>query len=165
MPELPWIDFVLLAVLLVSVVVGLVRGFVFEVMSLAGWLVAWFGAPYAGRELAPHLPIGSPGSTANMAASYVLCFVAILIVWTLLARLVRLLLHATPLSVPDRLLGAGFGLLRGSVLLLAVAMLVALTPAAQSPPWQRSEGARWLGIAMLGLKPLLPGELTRHLPL
>ena len=94
-----------------------------------------------------------------------LCFVAILIVWTLLARLVRLLLHATPLSVPDRLLGAGFGLLRGSVLLLAVAMLVALTPAAQSPPWQRSEGARWLGIAMLGLKPLLPGELTRHLPL
>lgn len=164
MPELPWIDFVLLAVLLVSVVVGLVRGFVFEVMSLAGWLVAWFGAPYAARELSPHLPIGTPGSAANWALSYLLCFVAILLVWALAARLVRLLLHATPLSVPDRLLGAGFGLLRGSVLLLAAATLVALTPAAQSATWKRSEGARWLGIAMLGLKPLLPSELARHLP-
>lgn len=84
--------------------------------------------------------------------------------WALAARLVRLLLHATPLSVPDRLLGAGFGLLRGSVLLLAAATLVALTPAAQSATWKRSEGARWLGIAMLGLKPLLPSELARHLP-
>ncbi|MFO1330505.1 MAG: CvpA family protein [Rubrivivax sp.] len=165
MPELPWIDVVLLTVLAVSVVVGIVRGFVFEVMSLAGWLVAWFGAPYAGRELAPHLPVGAPGSAANMGASVVLCFVAILLVWALLARLVRLLLHATPLSVPDRLLGAGFGLLRGGVLLLAVATLVALTPVSQSAPWQRSEGARWLGIAMRGLEPLLPGELTRHLPL
>lgn len=164
MPELPWIDGLLLAVLLVSVVVGVLRGFVFEVMSLAGWLVAWFGAPYAGRELAPQLPIGAPGSAANLVASYVLCFVVILVVWTLLARLVRLLIHATPLSMPDRLLGAGFGLLRGGVLLLAVATVIALTPAAQSAPWQRSEGARWLGIAMLGMKPLLPAELARYLP-
>ena len=164
MPELPWIDWALLAVLAVSVLVGLVRGFVFEVMSLVGWLVAWFGAQYAAREVAPYLPVGSAGSAANLAASYVLCFVVILIAWALLAKLVRLLVQATPLSVPDRLLGAGFGLLRGGVLLLAVATVVALTPAAQSAPWQRSEGARWLGIAMLGLKPLLPGEWARYLP-
>jgi membrane protein required for colicin V production len=90
----------LLAVLVVSMIVGLVRGFVFEVMSLLGWLVAWFGSQYLARELAPHLPIGTPGSAGNMAAAYVLCFVGILIVWTLLAKLVRLLVHATPLSFP-----------------------------------------------------------------
>jgi membrane protein required for colicin V production len=164
LPELPWIDWTLLAVLLVSVVIGLVRGFVFEVMSLLGWLVAWFGAQYLAREVSPHVPVGTPGSAGNLAATYVLCFVAILIAWTLLARLARLLVQATPLSLPDRLLGAGFGLLRGGVLLLAVATVVALTPAAQSAPWQASEGARWLGIAMLGLKPLLPDELARYLP-
>ena len=74
------------------------------------------------------------------------------------------MLHATPLSIPDRLLGAGFGLLRGGVLLLALATAVSLTPAAQSKPWQRSEGARWIGVAMLGLKPLLPAEVARYLP-
>jgi membrane protein required for colicin V production len=164
MPELPWIDWTLLAVLLVSVIVGLVRGFVFEVMSLVGWLVAWFGAQYLARELSPHLPVGTPGSAGNMAASYVLCFIGILILWALAAKLVRLLIHATPLSLPDRLLGAGFGLLRGGVLLLAVATVVALTPAAQSAPWQRSDGARVLGVALLGLKPLLPAEVARYLP-
>lgn len=164
MPELPWIDWTLLAVLAVSVVVGLVRGFVFEVMALMGWIVAWFGSQYLAREVSPHLPVGTPGSAGNMAAAYVLCFVGILLVWALLARLVRLLIHATPLSVPDRLLGAGFGLIRGGVLLLALSTLVALTPAAQSKPWQRSEGARWMDAALAGLKPLLPVEVARYLP-
>ncbi len=164
MPELPWIDWALLAVLLVSVVVGLVRGFVFEVLSLAGWLVAWFGSQYLARELSPQLPIGEPGSAGNMAAAYVICFVGILFVWALLAKLVRLLVHATPLSIPDRLLGAGFGLLRGGVLLLAIATVVALTPMARAKPWQRSDGARWISVALIGLKPLLPVEVSRYLP-
>ncbi|MBL8331975.1 MAG: CvpA family protein [Rubrivivax sp.] len=164
MPELPWIDWALLAVLIVSVIVGLVRGFVFEVMSLVGWIVAWFGAQWLVADVAPYIPLGEPDSGARRVAAYVAAFVGILLVWAIGARLVRLLIHATPLSVPDRLLGAGFGLLRGAVLLLAVATLVMLTPAAQSKPWQRSEGARWLGIAMIGLKPLLPADWARHLP-
>jgi membrane protein required for colicin V production len=164
MPELPWIDWTLLAVLAVSVVVGLVRGFVFEVMALMGWIVAWFGSQYLAREVSPHIPVGAPGSAGNMAVAYVVCFVGILLVWALMARLVRMLIHATPLSVPDRLLGAGFGLLRGGVLLLALATVVALTPAAQSKPWQRSEGARWMDAALAGLKPLLPDEVARYLP-
>lgn len=164
MPDLSWIDWALLAVLLLSVVAGLLRGFVFEVLSLLGWLVAWFGAQVLANDLAPWLPVGESGSALNLAVAFVLAFVGILVVWALLAKLVRLLIHATPLSVPDRLLGAGFGLLRGGVLLLALALVVTLTPAAQSPPWQQSEGARWLGLAMQGLKPLLPGDVARHLP-
>lgn len=164
LPDLSWVDWALLATLLTSVIVGLMRGFVFEVMSLVGWLVAWFGAQYLAQDLAPWLPVGTPGSALNLAAAFLLAFVGILLTWSLLARLVRLLIHATPLSVPDRLLGAGFGLLRGGVLLLALALVVTLTPAAQSSPWQHSEGARWLGIAMQGLKPLLPGDVARHLP-
>lgn len=164
LPDLSWVDWALLATLLTSVIVGLMRGFVFEVMSLVGWLVAWFGAQYLAQDLAPWLPVGAPGSALNLAAAFLLAFVGILLAWSLLARLVRLLVHATPLSVPDRLLGAGFGLLRGGVLLLALALVVTLTPASQSSPWQHSEGARWLGVAMQGLKPLLPGDVARHLP-
>ena len=46
MADLGWIDWTLLAVLTVSMLIGLMRGFVFEIMSLAGWLVAWFGAQW-----------------------------------------------------------------------------------------------------------------------
>jgi membrane protein required for colicin V production len=161
---LGWVDGTLLAVLLLSMVVGLVRGFVFECLSLAGWLVAWFGAQWASPQLAPYLPVGSPGSGLNLGAAFIVAFIAALVVWSLLARLIRMLIHATPLSLPDRLLGAGFGLLRGGVLLLAVASAVLLTPAAQSQGWRASHGARWLGLTLQALKPLLPEPAARLLP-
>jgi membrane protein required for colicin V production len=140
------------------------RGFVFEVMSLAGWLVAWFAAQWLAPQAAVYVPIGTPGSTLNFAAAFVACFLAAIVVWGLLSKLVRLLIQATPLSIPDRLLGAGFGLVRGAVLLLAVATTVALTPAAKSPSWQASHGARWLEIARHGLMPLLPADVARRFP-
>lgn len=164
MASLSWVDWALLAVLLVSMLVGIWRGLMFELMSLLGWVVAWFGAQYLAAEIGPWLPVGSPGSAVNALAAFVVGFVGILVAWALLARLIRVLVHATPLSMPDRVLGAGFGLLRGAVLLLALATALALTPAAQSTPWQQSEGARWLGAVLGGLKPLLPEEMARHLP-
>ena len=161
---LGWVDIALLASLLVSVVVGLVRGFVFELMLLLGWIVGWFAAQWFAVDLAPHLPVGAPGSASNHAAAFVLCFVAAIVLWSLLARAVRMLVRATPLSLPDRALGAGFGLLRGLVLLLAVASVVALTPAGKSARWQHSHGAMWLNTALQGLKPVLPDPVAKLLP-
>ena len=164
LPDLGWIDWALLAVLLASVVVGLVRGFVFELLALAGWIVGWFAAQWFAADVAPHVPVGEPGGALNFAVAFAACFIAAIVVWTLLARLVRLLIRATPLSLPDRALGAGFGLLRGGVLLLALATVVALTPAAQSRGWRDSIGAMWLNTALHGLKPVLPLEVARRLP-
>ena len=160
-PSLPWLDWALLAVLALSLLVGVARGLVFECLSLAGWVVAWFSAQWAAPQLAPFVPVGAAGTAMNLGVALVLCFVAAFLVWALLARLVRLLVHATPLSLVDRLLGAGFGLLRGVVLLLAVATVVGLTPASQSPGWRASQGARWLGQAMASLKPMLPEPVAR----
>jgi membrane protein required for colicin V production len=159
-----WVDLTLLTVLALSAVVGLWRGLVFELMALVGWVVAYIAAQAASPLLAAHLPLGLPGSALRQLAAFALVFLAVLIAWTILARLVRLLVHATPLTLIDRVLGAGFGLLRGAVLLLLVSTVVAFTPAARSQPWQDSQGAAWLGVALQGLKPVLPDEVLRHLP-
>ena len=164
LPAWPWVDWALLGVLVCSVVVGFLRGLVFECLSLAGWIVAWFAAQWLAPQVAPHLPVGRPAGPLNLAAALAVCFFATLIVWTLLAKLARMLIHATPLSVPDRLLGSVFGALRGVVLLLAVSSVVALTPAAQSTSWRRSQGAQWLGSTLQALKPLLPESVARLLP-
>jgi membrane protein required for colicin V production len=160
---LGWVDWALLAVLAVSMVVGIVRGFVFEVLSLLGWVVAWFAAQWAAPQWAPLLPVGTPGGGLNLGAAFVIGFVLALLAWALLARLLRLLIHATPLSVPDRLLGAGFGALRAGVLGLALAVVVGLTPAAQSQGWRDSTGARWLAQALGVVTPLLPEPVARLL--
>ena len=61
LPALSLVDWTLLAVLALSVVVGLWRGFVFECLSLAGWVVAWFAAQWGAPHLAVKLPVGSVG--------------------------------------------------------------------------------------------------------
>lgn len=160
-PELGWIDWTLLAVLVASVLIGLVRGLLFEFLSLAGWVVAWFAAQWSAPWLALQLPFGVPDSALNHSAAFLLAFLCVLVVWSLLSRLLRLLIQATPLSIPDRLLGAVFGALRGAVLLLALATVIGLTPASQSQAWRGSQGARWLNQALGQLKPLLPEAMAR----
>lgn len=157
-----WVDIALAAVLLASVIVGLVRGFVFELLSLAGWIAAWFAAQWAAPEIAPHLPIGTRGSALNHGAAFLCAFVAALVVWSLLARLVRLLIHATPLSVPDRLLGGVFGVVRGAMLLLVVATVVGFTPLAKASAWQQSRGVAILHAVLQGLLPFLPPQVSEH---
>ena len=163
MHEIGWVDWALLAVLLASVLVGLVRGLVFEVLSLLGWVAAFVAAQILSPDVAPQVPVGAPGSALNHGAAFAIVFVLALIVWMLMARLIRLIVHATPLTLIDRTLGGVFGLVRAMVLLLAVATVVSFTPAVRAGPWQASHGAAWLGVLLSGLKPVLPPALSRHL--
>jgi membrane protein required for colicin V production len=158
------LDLVLLGVLLLSAIVGIWRGLTFEVLSLIGWVVAYIAAQALNPVVVPMLPIGTPGSALNHGAAFAITFILVLVIWSLLARLVRALIHATPLSGLDRFLGALFGVLRGAVLLLAVATLILLTPMKNSSSWQQSQLAQALTIALRGLKPLLPADLAQHLP-
>ncbi len=164
MDALGAVDWFLLAVLGLSVIIGVWRGLVFEVLSLLGWVAAYFAAQWFAPVMGGHIPVGAPGSAINHAAAFAVTFIAALIVWGLAARLVRLMITASPLSVPDRLLGAVFGLLRGTVVLLALATLVAMTPVARSPAWTQSHGAAWLSAMLQGLKPVLPAQVAQHLP-
>lgn len=161
---LGWVDWALLAVLALSVAIGLWRGLVFEVLSLLGWVAAYIAAQMFAPAVAPMLPVGQPSGALNHAAAFAATFVAALLLWVLAARLLRLVIHATPLQVVDRVLGGGFGLLRGAVLLLAVATIVSLTPAQRAPAWQHSQGAAWLTTLLTGLKPVLPDAIAQHLP-
>jgi len=162
--EAQWVDLAMLVWLAASMLVGLARGLVFETFSLIGWGVAYFSAHWAVPMLAPHLPVGEPGSQLHHAVAFICAFVVVLVAWSLATRLVRVFVRATPLNLPDRLLGAGFGAARGLLVLLAVATVVSFTPMVGSLAWQHSKGAAWLNVALHGLKPLLPSEISQHLP-
>lgn len=163
-PVFGWVDWALLAVLAISVVVGLWRGLVFEVLSLVGWVVSFIAAQAFAPFAATYVPIGEPGSALNHGIAFFATFVLALVIWALASRLVRMVIHATPLQPVDRVLGGVFGLARGAVLLLAVATVVMLSPAQRSQAWQRSQGAAWLATVIQGLKPVLPDAIGRQLP-
>ncbi len=160
---LGWVDIVLLAVFLLSALIGLWRGFVFEIVSLLGWLVAFVIANSAGPFLAGLPPLAGIDPNLRLWGAYILVFVMVLITCTLLARMLRALVSATPLSFVDHLLGGVFGMVRGTLILVVVATLVTLSPYADSTTWKKSHGALWLGLALEGLKPLLPQSLNVHI--
>ena len=150
-----WIDIAMLAVIGLSALVGALRGLTFEILSLLGWVAAWFAGLWLGPMLAPHLPIGTPGSPLNAIAAFAAAFVVVLILCGLAARAVSALVGKTLLRPLDRLLGAAFGMLRGVFVLLVVAIVVSYTPAASSAAWRESHGAVWLNSILRELLPLV----------
>ncbi|MFG6457164.1 CvpA family protein [Roseateles sp. BYS96W] len=162
--ELSWVDLALAVLLLLSIGIGLWRGLVYEVMSLVGWLVAYFAA----SPLAPVVIELLPASTAAKLSSLmlhvlalVLAFCFVLIVWSLASRLVKALIHATPLSVLDRLGGAGFGALRGVFIALLLVLVIGASPLAESSTWQASRAAPVLAHVLRDAAPLLPEPVAR----
>jgi len=153
---LVWVDGLLVGIALLSLAVGLWRGLTYEVLALLGWVAAFVAAHAWALSLAVHLPVGAPGSGLQHAAGFAAVFAAVLVAWTLAAQLVRLLVRATPLNALDRTLGAGFGLLRALLVLLALTTVVSMTPAAEAPSWRESQGAQWLTELLRGLMPMLP---------
>ena len=158
-----WVDWTLLAMVALSVLIGLWRGLVFEVLSAAGWLVAYFGAQWFTPQWSVHVPfavpIGTPGSALNHAATFALCFIALLVLWGIASKLVRMLVRAVPgISGADRLMGGVFGLVRAMVLMLAIATVIGLTPLAKSAAWQESHVAVWTQDLLLRLKSVLPAD-------
>lgn len=159
-----WVDIGLAAFLLLSVLIGLARGFVFELLSLAGWFAAWLAGYWLTPKFVGYIHIGDPGSSLNHGATFACVFLVALVAWNLGARLVRALIRATPLSAFDRLLGAGFGFVRGLVVLLVVATVIGISPWGQSIAWQRSQGVAWLNTVLHELRPLFIDETPPQNP-
>lgn len=159
-----WVDLLLLAVLAISVLLGLWRGLVYELLSILGWVVAYVAAPHLAPWITPWLANQHLGPHLLNALSLVCGFLLVLLIWGLSARLLRALIHATPLSVVDRLLGGGFGVLRGVLIALLAVVVVSMTPASQSETWRESQLAPVLQATLLGLAPMLPAELVKFIP-
>ena len=158
------LDWVFVAVLLASMLIGAWRGLVYEVLSVVGWVAAFFVAQWFAADVAEVLPMGESASSLRYAAGFVVVFVAAVFVCGFFAWLGKKLVEAIGLRPVDRTLGAAFGMLRGVVLLLAVAVVAGLTPLREAPWWQESQGAPVLSEMLRGLKPALPEEFGRHLP-
>ena len=157
-------DWILLAILLASLVMGAWRGLVYEVMSVIGWLAAFVLAQWFAADVAARLPMQSAGDSLRYAAGFVLVFIASVFVAGLISALLRKVITVIGLRPVDRLLGAGFGVFRGLILLLALTVVLQLTSMAQNDWWQQSQGGPVLTALLKGLKPILPERFGAYLP-
>lgn len=147
-----WADYVILAVLFISVLIGLARGLISEVLSLVIWVAAFWLAWLFGPVVARYFEGSVSLPTARMAIGYGLCFVAVLLAGALLRFMISRLVSSTGLGGVDRLFGMMFGLVRGVLIVSAVVFLLGFTPLPNEPLWRESAmlpqfaaPAAWLG--------------------
>jgi membrane protein required for colicin V production len=152
-------DWIIGAVVLVSVLVGLLRGVTREIVSLAGWVVGLVLAFFFAQQVGATLPLEPPELRTMIGGLLILA--GILILAALLGAVLRALLAAVRLSTLDRMLGGLFGLAR-AVLVLGVAVLLAGgSPVPKAGWWKESLLLPWLEAGVAFATPLLPESVVR----
>jgi membrane protein required for colicin V production len=132
-------DYVILLLCLASALIGLWRGFTAEALSLLTLLVSiWLAWAFAGR-FEPMLGTWIGASPeVRLWTARVIVFALALLVGGLISWVARKLIRHTGLSGLDRLLGAGFGLLRAVVLIGLAVIVMEFLGLEQEPWWQES---------------------------
>lgn len=145
------IDWFIFVCIVLSVLLGLLRGLVREVVALLGWVIAVALALRYSSELGTVLPMSVQWPALRTGLAGVAIVVSVLLISGLVGWLLKKMMAAVQLSWMDRSLGAGFGLVRAAVVLMAGVLFSYNTALAQQPWWQKSKllpqaevGARWM---------------------
>jgi len=133
-----WVDWAIVAVIVISSLISLKRGFVKEALSLLTWIIAGVVAWMFGGALSHHLAEFISTPSAQVIAACAILFVATLLVGALVNFLVGELVRVTGLSGTDRFLGMVFGAARGGLLIVVLVGLLSLAPVQEDLWWRES---------------------------
>jgi membrane protein required for colicin V production len=157
------LDIVVIAIVLISLVLGLWRGVVGEVIALIAWIAAFVGALEFGVQAGHAAFAGITDPALRTLAGCALVFAGILVAMSLIRLAVRQMIKALGLSLSDRLLGMLFGAARGVLVAMVLVAAGGMTSAPQQPWWKASTLVPPLQVAVLAAKPLLPDDVAKRI--
>lgn len=154
------VDYFIIAVVLLSGVISLLRGFAREALSLVGWVLAiWLAlvfAPLLAGHLVPYVSVPE----VRLGLGFVVILVATLVVTALVNLLVGRLVDGSGLSGTDRMLGLSFGIARGVFIVAILALLAGLTTFPQGVWWKESLLVGHFQALALWLRGFLPADIA-----
>jgi len=164
-------DIFILAIIAVSIAMGLVRGFVREIFGLVGVVAGMVVALIIGPHLSEDFRRVIPSDGAAFAAAFLVLFFATLIVMSVLGTLLSRALEMAKLGLPNRMLGGVFGLLRGVMIAVVMTLGLTLFLTEDSTVLTRSRLVPHIAFGTRLMAPLLPSHVekilidrTDHLP-
>lgn len=156
-------DYLVLGIVGASVLLGLWRGVVSELLALAAWILAFFASRMFGPLAAGWLSGTVVDPLIRQCIGFVAVFVAVLIVVGLARLLLRELLRAVGLGLIDRMLGSVFGVLRGLAVALAGVLIGGMTSLPHQAWWHDAMLAPPLETVVLAGKPWLPADVAKRI--
>ena len=156
------VDYVILVIIGLSMLIGLWRGFLREIISLLSWIAAFIIAfvfvEDAAFFLQPYIPLPSVRTVLAFGG----LFIATLIIGGLVNLLVSQLVKYTGLSGTDRMIGILFGFFRGVALVTILLLAVNMTPLVKDPWWHSSVLVPYFEPLVSWLQDLLPPDLLSY---
>ena len=157
-----WIDYAIIGLLATALIIGLLRGFILEVFSLAFWVLATGIGLSFSREFSVFLDSSINQPTSKIAASFALLFLLTLVVGTLIRLLLGASLNNPQLSFIARLGGMIVGAVHGMVAMVIIVMLAGLTPMPNDPWWAESVVLPPFQQCAVWLRDHIPSELAAY---
>jgi len=156
-------DYVVIGIVAVSLLFGLWRGVIGEVISLVAWGVGIFAAIEFGASVGHAVFAGLSDPALRTLAGCVVIFVGVLVSMALLNMVVRRMVKALGLSVSDRILGMIFGLARGVLVCMVLVGLGGMTSAPTQSWWKNAMLSAPLETVVMAAKPWLPDDLAKRI--
>lgn len=156
--SLTWIDYAIIVVLLVSMSIGLIRGFVKELLSLVIWIIAFIVAMRYSIKLTGLFVSSIHNTTLRQGICFLILFIGVLLLGMLFNCLLNKLVSHLSFNGMNRLFGLIFGLLRGIALVTGLIILVQLTSLSKTPSWQRSTLLPYFASSTVWLKTFIPED-------
>jgi len=153
------LDWAITAICLLSVLLGVARGVIRELLALAAWVIGIVLALQFAAPLGALIPIEMPASMRIALAALAILITA-LVVAGLISAAVRAMLAAGKLTAEDRVLGAVFGMARGVLLVGAAVLLAGAAGATSQSWWTDSRILPWVQAGVRFASPWLPEPLA-----
>ncbi len=157
------LDIAILLIVGISFLIGLVRGFVRESLSLLTWGVALWAAFTFANRFTQHFERFLNDPTLQLIASFIAVLVVTIVLLSLLGYVLSSLFESTGLTGIDRSLGGVFGLLRGAIIVAVLVLLAGFTGFPNEPWWQQSILVEHFKPLAKFIHGLIPNNLSDYL--
>jgi len=156
-------DFVAIGIVALSVLIGLMRGAVKEVLSLAAWVLAFVAAKTFAATAAGVMPDFINNPALRYLAGFIMVFIVVMALAMLLSLLLSESLKALGLGAMDRILGVVFGFLRGIVIVTILVLMAGLTQLPKTDVWRQASLSGVFENLAIMVQPWLPIDLANHI--
>jgi membrane protein required for colicin V production len=156
-------DYLVIAVLVISTLVGFMRGAVKEIFGLLAWIAAFTVGINFTVDFAPILPKSISNESVRAVSAFVILFLITWLFMSLLTVAVSRLVTRSELWEANRMLGVFFGLIRGLALILMAVSIAGMTALPKDKAWRDAALSAPFETTITMLKPWMPDDFAKRI--
>ena len=155
-------DYTVLIIIGFSIVISMMRGALRELLSVAGWIAAFYVAKTYAMQLVTLLPLTIPTQQLRLLAAFIILFLSVLLIVSLLTIALSSLINKIGLGWFNRFLGAFIGFAKGLIIVCIAVFLAGLTSIPDDSRWTNAMFSSPLEAIIKAVLPWLPQTVAQH---